>query len=58
MALRIAAIKHNCLKKKKKRIREWVAIPFSRGFSRPKDQTRVSGIAGEFVTIWVSGKAR
>ena len=25
---------------------EWVAIPFSRGSSRPRDQTRVSCIAG------------
>ena len=29
----------------------WVAIPFSRGSSRPTDQTWVSCIAGEFFTI-------
>ena len=28
------------------RILEWVAISFSRGSSRPRDQTRVSFIAG------------
>ena len=32
------------------RILEWVAIPFSRGFSQPKDQTQVSCIAGRFFT--------
>ena len=32
------------------RILEWVAIPFSRGLSRHKDQTRVSCIAGRFFT--------
>ena len=34
------------------RILEWVAIPFSRGSSWPRDQTRVSCIAGRFFTIW------
>ena len=29
------------------RIQEWVVIPFSRGSSRPRDQTQVSCIAGE-----------
>ena len=33
------------------RILEWVAIPFSRGYSQPRDQTRVSCIAGRFFTI-------
>ena len=33
------------------RILEWVAIPFSRGSSQPRDQTRVSFIAGWFFTI-------
>ena len=28
------------------RILEWVAFPFSRGSSQPRDQTQVSGIAG------------
>ena len=34
------------------RILEWVAIPFSRGSSQPRDQTLVSYMAGEFFTIW------
>ena len=33
------------------RILEWVAIPFSRGSCRPRDQTRVSRVAGRFFTI-------
>ena len=33
------------------RIMEWVAIPFSRGSSQPRDQTQASSIAGEFFTI-------
>ena len=33
------------------RILEWVAIPFSRGSSQPRDQTQVSCIAGRFFTI-------
>ena len=28
------------------RILEWVAFPFSKGFSQPRDQTQVSCIAG------------
>ena len=32
-------------------ILEWVAIPFSRGSYQPRDQTRVSAIAGRFLTI-------
>ena len=31
---------------------EWVTIPFSRGSSRPKDQTHVACIAGRCFTIW------
>ena len=34
------------------RILEWVAIPFCRGSSWPRDQTWVSCIAGRFFTIW------
>ena len=30
------------------RILEWVAVPFSRGSSQPRDQTQVSTIAGRF----------
>ena len=33
------------------RILEWVAFPFSRGYSQPRDQTQVSHIAGRFFTI-------
>ena len=32
------------------RIQEWVAIPFSRGSSQPRNRTQVSHIAGEFFT--------
>ena len=34
------------------RILEWVAIPFSRGSSWPRDWTQVSHIAGRFFAIW------
>ena len=30
------------------RIQEWVAFPFSRGSSHPRDQTQVSHISGGF----------
>ena len=30
---------------------EWIAFPFSRGSSRPRDQTWVSRIAGRFFTV-------
>ena len=32
------------------RILEWVAIPFSRGSSQPRDRSQVSRIAGGFFT--------
>ena len=32
------------------RVLEWVAIPFSRGSSQPRDQTQVYRIAGGFLT--------
>ena len=38
------------------RILEWVAIPFSRGSSQPRDQTLVSCIAGRFFTVWDTRK--
>ena len=38
----------------KARILEWVAIPFSRGSSQPRDWTRVSHIVGRFFTIWAT----
>ena len=39
------------------RILEWVAFPFSRGSSEPRDHTQVSHIAGRFFTRWVTGEA-
>ena len=39
------------------RILEWVAIPFSRGSSQPRDWTQVSCIAGRFFTIWATREA-
>ena len=36
------------------RILEWVAIPFSRGSSWPRDWTWVSCNAGSFITIWAT----
>ena len=39
------------------RITKWVAYPFSRGSSPPRDQTRVSCIAGRFFTNWAMRKA-
>ena len=36
------------------RILEWVAIPFSRGSSQPRDWTQVSHIAGRFFTSWAT----
>ena len=36
------------------RILEWVAIPFSRGSSWPRDQTWVPCTAGRFFTIWAT----
>ena len=35
---------------------EWVAIPFSRRSSWPRDRTQVSHIAGRFFTVWATGK--
>ena len=40
------------------RIREWVAMPFSRGSSHPREQTQVSFIAGRFFTIWATWKPK
>ena len=39
------------------RILEWVAIPFSKGFSWPRDWTWVSCIVGRFFTTWVNMEA-
>ena len=32
------------------RLLEWIAFPFSRGYSQPRDRTQVSYIADEFFT--------
>ena len=39
------------------RILEWIAIPFSRGSSGPRDQIWVSCTAGRFFTIWATREA-
>ena len=36
------------------RIMEWVAIPFSRRSSQPRDRTQASHIAGRFFTVWAT----
>ena len=36
------------------RILEWVAFPFSRGSSQPRDWTQASCIAGGFFTSWAT----
>ena len=40
------------------RVREWVAISFSRGSSQPRNQIRVSCIVGRCFTLWATSKAR
>ena len=40
------------------RVLQWVAIPFSRESSQPRDQTRVFCIADGFFTIWASSEAQ
>ena len=37
---------------------EWVAFPFSRGSSQPRDQAQVSCIAGRFLTSWATKEAQ
>ena len=39
------------------RLLEWVAMPSSRGSSRPRDWTQVSHIAGGSFTIWATREA-
>ena len=38
------------------RVLEWVAISFSRGYSRPRDQTQVSRIAADALPSEPPGK--
>ena len=39
------------------RILEWVAVPFFKGSSQPRDLTQVSCIAGRFYTSWATREA-
>ena len=39
------------------RILEWVAIPFSRGSSQPRNQTQVSCITSRFFNVWAIREA-
>ena len=40
------------------RILEWVAFPFFRGSSQPKDRTQIFLIAGGFFTSWTTREAQ
>ena len=40
------------------RILEWVAFPFFRGSSKPRDRTQVSSIADGFFTSWATREAQ
>ena len=40
------------------RILEWVAIPFSRGSSQPRDRIRVSCIVGRSFAVWATREAQ
>ena len=40
------------------RILEWIATPFSRGSSQPRDRTQVSHVAGGFFTTWATREAQ
>ena len=40
------------------RILEWVAFPFSRGSSQPRDRIQVSSMAGGFFTSWTTREAQ
>ena len=40
------------------RILEWVAFPFSRRSSQPRDRTQVSHIAGRFSASWITREAQ
>ena len=39
------------------RILEWVAYPFPKGSSQPRDRTQVSRIAGRFFSSWATNEA-
>ena len=40
------------------KILEWVAIPFSKGSSQPRDWTRADYITGRFFTLWATREAQ
>ena len=40
------------------RIVEWVAMPYSRGSSQPRDQTQVFCTAGRLFTVWATREAQ
>ena len=40
------------------RILEWIAFPFSTGYSHPRDQTQVSCTAGGIFTVWAVKEAQ
>ena len=40
------------------RILEWVAIPFSRGSSQPRDRSQVSHIAGRRFNLWATRESQ
>ena len=40
------------------RILEWIAFPFSKGSSKPRDRTLVSHTAGGFFTSWATREAQ
>ena len=40
--------------KRSPRIPKWVAYPFSRGSSHPRNRTRISCVAGRFFTNWTT----
>ena len=40
------------------RMLEWVAFPFSKGSSQPRDRTQVSCITGGFFTSWATREAQ
>ena len=37
---------------------EWVAVPFYKGFSQPRNRPQASFIAGRFFTIWATREAQ
>ena len=53
------SVKSNCIVHGilQARIPEWVAFPFSRGSSQPRDRTQVSHIAGGFFASWAVREA-